>query len=191
MKMTLSSTNPPAGVKHAALGFDSGASWPGDQLVGYVPYDEADVTRLQNARSLANSYDAVLGVELPLGIAAGVNLFGRQGFPILYYVDAVTDDLAVFSYSIQIGSATRYRNPSVYQLDLQLSKPFRLGSAVLVIPQFDCFNLLDSHTVLQRSGFVGSYDATRSPAYDPCCGFNEVVETLSKRVFRGGVRITF
>jgi hypothetical protein len=59
-----------------------------------------------------------------------------------------------------------------------------------VIPQFDCFNLLDSHTVLQRGGFVGSYDATRDPAFDPRC-FNEVVETLSKRVFRGGVQIEF
>ena len=31
-------------------------------------------------------------VELPLAIRAGVNLFGRQGFPILYYVEAVTND---------------------------------------------------------------------------------------------------
>ena len=97
----------------------------------------------------------------------------------------------MFAYPIQIGPATSYRNPDVYQLDLQLSRPFRIGSAITVIPQFDCFNLLDSRTVLARSGFVGTYDATKSPAFDPCCGFNEPVETLSKRVFRGGVRIAF
>jgi hypothetical protein len=130
-------------------------------------------------------------VELPLGIAAGVNFFGRQGFPILYYVDAFTDDPAVFVYPIQIGSATDYRNPNVYQLDLQLSKPFRIGSAVTVIPQIDCFNLLGSRTVLARSGFVGTYNATLDPALDPSGGFNEVIEELSPRTFRGGVRVTF
>ncbi len=129
-------------------------------------------------------------VELPLGIAAGVNLSGRQGFPILYQVEAFTDDLAVFAYSIQIGSATRYRNPNVYQLDLQLSKAFRIGSRVIVIPQFDCFNLLDSRTVLERDGLVGSYDAAADTPFVPSDGFNAPSE-LSPRVFRGGVRVTF
>ena len=32
-------------------------------------------------------------VELPLGIAAGVNLFGRQGFPTPYFVEVATGDL--------------------------------------------------------------------------------------------------
>jgi hypothetical protein len=129
-------------------------------------------------------------VELPLGIGAGVNFFGREGFPILYSVDAVTND-PQFLYSIQIGPATRYRTPDVFQLDLQLSKAFRITPAVTVIPQFDLFNVLDSRTVLARSGSVGSYDATRDPAFESCCGFNEVLGELGKRVFRAGVRITF
>jgi hypothetical protein len=129
-------------------------------------------------------------VELPLGVAAGVNLFGRQGFPVLYFVEVATGDVKGNQPSIQIGPATRYRTPNVYVLDLQLSKAFRIGSAVRVIPEFDCFNLLNSHTVLQRGGDVGVYDAaTRTFDYFP--GFNAVFGTLSSRTFRGGVRIAF
>ena len=95
-------------------------------------------------------------VELPLGIAAGVNLFGRQGFPIAYFVEVATDDPKGNVPLIQIGPVTRYRTPNVYELDVQLSKAFRIGSAVTVIPEFDCFNLLNSHTVMGRNRTSGS-----------------------------------
>jgi len=130
-------------------------------------------------------------VELPLGVAAGVNFFGRQGFPTPYWVEVVADAPYFALPGIQIGPATRFRTPNVYELDFQLSRVFRIGTAVSVIPQFACFNLLDSHTVLQREGFVGTYDATLEPAFDKNPGFNAVSSTLSGRVYRGGVRIDF
>lgn len=130
-------------------------------------------------------------VQLPLGIAAGVNLFGRQGFPTPYFVEVFTEDLLFNVPQIQIGKATEDRTPNVYQLDLQLSRPFRIGSAVTVIPQFACFNLLDSRTVLQRDGFVGWYDVAVTPAFDDNDNFHAILETLSARTFRGGLRITF
>ena len=61
-------------------------------------------------------------------VQAGVNLFGRQGFPILYYVEAFTYDERESVPPLQIGSATDYRAPNVYQLDLQLSRDFSIGS---------------------------------------------------------------
>jgi hypothetical protein len=130
-------------------------------------------------------------VALPLGIEAGVNLFGRQGFPTPYGILVFTNDLRYSVPLIQIGPVTRYRTPNVYQLDLQLSKAFPIGSTVTVIPQFACFNLLNSRTVLARDGFVGTYDATVTPAFEPAPEFNAVAQILSNRVFRGGVRITF
>lgn len=131
-------------------------------------------------------------VELPLGIQAGLNLFGRQGFPILYWVEAVTNDTDFSRPAIQIGQATDYRTPNVYVLDLQLSRVFPIGSRVAVGPVLDCFNVLDSHTVLARNGFVGTYDATGAPAFDFVPDqFNAVVETLSGRTLRVGVRISF
>ena len=60
-----------------------------------------------------------------------------------------------------------YRTPNVYQLDLQLSRDFVIGSKVTVTPILACFNLLDSHTVLARDGCVGTYDAEASTVFEP------------------------
>ena len=129
-------------------------------------------------------------VELPLGVAAGVNFFGRQGFPTPYWIDVSADAPYYARPAIQIGPATRFRTPNVYELDFQLSKVVKIGP-VSVIPQFACFNLLDSRTVLQREGFVGAYDATATPAFDQNPQFDAVNSRLSGRVYRGGVRIDF
>jgi len=132
-------------------------------------------------------------VELPLGIQAGLNLFGRQGFPTPYYVEAVANDDPYFNRPlIQIGQATDYRTPNVYVLDLQLSKTFLIGSTVAVGPVIACFNVLNSHTVLARNGLAGTYDAGAAPAFSPNEEqFNQVVETLAGRTVRFGVRISF
>lgn len=129
-------------------------------------------------------------VELPLGVAAGVNLFGRQGFPIQYFVEVVTHDAEGNRPDILIGKATRYRTPDVYQLDLQLSKAFRIGSKVTVTPQVDCFNVFDSRTVLRRDGLAGTYDG-ETETFVGNGRFDRVDEVLSHRVFRGGVRVAF
>ncbi|MEO8430279.1 MAG: TonB-dependent receptor [Acidobacteriota bacterium] len=129
-------------------------------------------------------------VALPLGIEAGLNLFGRQGFSIPYWVEVVTGDSNFNRPGIQIGQATRYRAPDLYDLDLQIAKVFRIGS-LTVTPQIACFNLLDSRTVLQRDGFVGTYDPQETPDFRKNESFNAPIEALSKRVFRGGVRIEF
>jgi len=130
-------------------------------------------------------------VELPFGIAAAVNLFGRQGFPILYEVLVITPGTSFRDPTLLIGPATRYRNPNVYQLDLQLMKAFPIGSTIMVIPQVTCLNVLDSHTVLSREGFVGTYTTETQSLEVNTALFNVVSERLSPRVFRGGVRVTF
>jgi hypothetical protein len=81
--------------------------------------------------------------------------------------------------------------PGVYELDLQLSRPFVLGSRVTVEPTIACFNLTDSHTVLGRNQVAGSYDATEPQPFGPDKHFNGVWSTLGDRSIRGGVRISF
>ena len=134
-------------------------------------------------------------VELPLGIQAGLNLLGRQGFPTPHFVEAVTNDGYDSRPLIQIGQATDDRTPSVFVLDLQLSKAFLIGPRVAVVPVVACFNVLNSRTVLARDGFVGTYDPSQSPAFFPNTGkdgtFNQPIDTLSGRTVRGGVRISF
>ena len=130
-------------------------------------------------------------VALPLGIQAGLSLFGRQGFPTPYFVEAVANDPTGTRPLIQIGQATDYRTPNVYVLDLQLSKTFLVGSRVAIGPVIDCFNVLNSDTVLARRGFVGTYDAHSTPVFDLNSEFNQEVGRLSGRTFRFGVRISF
>jgi hypothetical protein len=130
-------------------------------------------------------------VELPLGLRAGVNFFGRQGFPTPYFIEAVTRDVLDSRPQIQIGGAADYRTPNVYILDLQLSRDFLIASRVAVGPVLDCFNVLGSRTVLSRDGFVGFYDAEQTPAFEPLDSFNRAVATLSGRTLRAGVRVSF
>ena len=120
-----------------------------------------------------------------------MNLFGRQGFPTPYFVDVFTNDPFESMPFIQIGPAARFRTPDVYVLDLQVSRVFRVGPSVTVIPQLACFNVLNSRTVLKREGQVGTYDASATPAFRKLPAFNDVSSTLSARVFRGGVRVEF
>jgi hypothetical protein len=130
-------------------------------------------------------------VQLPWGIEVAANFFGRQGFPIPYSVEVVTHDTRDSRPSLQIGQVTAYRLPDVFELDVHVERPFRIGSTVTISPAFDCFNMLNSHTVLQRSGRVGSYDAEGDPAFTQDPSFNAAGEVLSSRAFRGGVRISF
>jgi hypothetical protein len=130
--------------------------------------------------------------ELPLGIVAGANFFGRQGYPIVYHVTALTYQ-SNFMTDNQIGQVGAYRLPNVFLLDLHVQKPFHIGPKVTVSPTLDCFNAANSRTVLQRDGFVGAYDATitQAPAFGQNPNFNAPAEILSSRVFRGGIQITF
>jgi hypothetical protein len=130
-------------------------------------------------------------VELPLGVSAGLNFYGRQGFPIPYFVDVQTNDSGFNVYGLQVGKLEDHRLSNVYQLDLQLARAFQFGASVTVIPQFACFNVLDSHTVLDRNGRMGRYDTLLTPTFDPDPYFNGMFEEMRPRVFRGGLRVTF
>jgi len=127
---------------------------------------------------------------LPWGIAGGVNLFGREGFPAVYSVFVATgpEDSVYHESLLQIGPATRFRTPNVFTADLQLSRTLRLGG-VDITPTFDCFNLFNSRTILGRGGIVGSYDS--SAGFEQLDGFNTPYDILAPRVYRGGVRISF
>ena len=129
-------------------------------------------------------------VQLPLGIEAAGNLFGRQGFAQPYYVQVVTNDAFGTRTALQIGRVDAYRLPDVYQFDLHLERAFPIGP-VTVTPSVDCFNVINSHTALQRDGFAGSWNHGADQPFTPSPGFNAVGERLSDRTFRTGVRISF
>ena len=136
-------------------------------------------------------------VELPLGIEAGANLFGRQGFPLVSYVRTFANDTRDAILGIQIGPTASQRLSDVFDLDLHAEKTFRIGSALRVTPAIDCFNAADSRTVLSRSGNAGTYNAARATPFRPSTDengnptFHQPSELLNDRILRGGIRISF
>lgn len=115
---------------------------------------------------------------------AGFSINGREGYPILYgHAVRVTDGSTktVLAASPDIGSQ---RLEDVFQLDLRLSKDFRVGPVGLQVA-VDAFNVTDENTVLQRHpelvSSTGAQIATR----------NRIREQHSPRVFRVGARLTF
>ena len=129
-------------------------------------------------------------VQLPLGINTAANLYGRQGFPMIYFVDVNPNDGRT-APSIQIGPVTAYRLPNVILLDLHVERPFQIGSLITVSPELDCFNVANSHPVLSRDGRVGTYDLEANPVFQQNGNFNAAQSFVSSRVVRGGVRIAF
>jgi hypothetical protein len=156
---------------------------PGTNATG--PAVEGDI----NARWQFNVSGTV---QLPWEVLAGVNFFGRDGFPILYSFDAAITNDVQGGYSIQIGTAGSYRLAPVFQLDLQLSRVFRIGSTIALSPELACFNALNSSPVLGRSGRVGSFEVVNGvQVFSPDDFFNTAFGRLPGRIFRGGLRIAF
>ena len=142
-----------------------------------------------NAKWQFNASGTVL---LPLQILAAATFFGRQGFPTVYFARvSVKDKQGSYPVLLQIGDVGAYRNPDVYQLDLHLERAFRIGSRVSITPSLDCFNVADSHTVLQRVGLVGTYDAGGDTPFQQVKAFHQPAEQLSDRSFRLGARLSF
>jgi hypothetical protein len=132
---------------------------------------------------------------LPFGIAGGLNVLAREGFPAVYFVAVNTfrDGGAFYSSPVQIGDPTRYRTPKVFVADLQLEKTIRLGSRIAIVPTLACFNLFNQRTILGRGGYVGTYEDFEGSekTFFPQEGFNTPYDVLRSRVVRGGVRIAF
>ena len=98
---------------------------------------------------------------------AAANLFGRQGYPIVYFVQAFTGDAADSAPLLQIGQVGAYRLPDVFVLDLHVEKPFQIGSAVTISPDA---RLLQRGEQPHRASarrvrrVVRRYDSARTPS---------------------------
>src|SRR5262249_38479329 len=65
--------------------------------------------------------------QLPLGFNIAANFYGRQGYPIPYYVEVETGDgTPTSTKDVAVGKADDFRNKSVYQLDMRLEKTIPL-----------------------------------------------------------------
>jgi len=111
--------------------------------------------------------------------ALGVNVNSRQGYSIPYvYRQSTRDGTKLLMLTGE--DVSKYRLPTVTQLDLRVAKDIRFSRVGLTL-SIDGFNILNSNTILQR-------DVTRINAYGPS---DHVAEVLSPRVFRLGARLSF
>ena len=116
------------------------------------------------------------------GIDVGVSYIGRQGHATPYFRSLVPGSADATSESgknvLLVQDLESLRLPMVHLLDLRLSRPVRLA-AVRMRVDVDLFNLLNRATPLVRG-----YDL-RLPTFD------RVLETMSPRMIRIGVRYDF
>ncbi len=116
-----------------------------------------------------------LAPRRPWGFDVGVDLRGREGFPLPYAVPVVEVDGALRELQAT-ASVDSVRLDDVYLLDLRLEKDLRL-SALSATVSLDVFNLLDAGYVLERERQLTSPRADLAR------------ETLSPRVLRFGLRL--
>ena len=109
--------------------------------------------------------------ETRWGVDASFNISGRQGYPMPFYA-------AEGGRNLQAADLDEYRYPDVNVLDVGVRKTFPIDTVSVGIG-VDCFNLLQAQTTTQ----------VQTNLTMP--GAGQIMQTLSPRVARVGVRITF
>jgi hypothetical protein len=116
------------------------------------------------------------------GISAGGFARYQQGFPYVIFASIGDDSFGPFDAAVRnllaepIGDR-RYEN--IFTLDLNFQKVFDMGNAGRVTFAMDLFNVTNANNVIQRNRLLNSGT------------FNAIVENLSPRALRFGLRYSF
>jgi hypothetical protein len=131
--------------------------------------------------------------QLPLGFNLATNVYGRQGYPINWYitsVDAKANGGDGLSRNVVVSPADGDRYSSVFDMDLRLEKVMNITQTSTLTLSADCFNVTNTNTTLQVQNKLGAYSATTG-AFTPLASANTIREIISPRIFRFGVRVAF
>jgi hypothetical protein len=136
---------------------------------------------------LSSRYNAnVSGAyQAPFGINIGANLLYRQGYP--YVLRDTVSGLRGGTATVVLEEVGSRRFDNVYQLDLRVSKDFRILNLATINISADIFNATNERTILQRNGALfnnaGSDVSIQSG--------NRITEMQAPRVYRIGGKLTF
>jgi outer membrane receptor protein involved in Fe transport len=120
--------------------------------------------------------------QLPLGFTVAGNFFGRQGYPIAYWIsDTAVRDGSSRVYATSIDT---FRYGWVSQFDMRLEKNVPITSVISATLAVDCFNVFNTATVTQRNSRLNVSNATGT-------GTNSIQETQAPRILRFSGRVTF
>ena len=123
--------------------------------------------------------------QLPLGFNVAGNFYGRQGYPLPYFVTVVTDGSPLGLKNAAIGASDATRLDNLYQLDLRVEKTIGLfNNQANVTLSADLFNALNGNAILERRN-----DATEIAAGHGSA--NKIATIQSPRILRFGARLTF
>ncbi len=114
------------------------------------------------------------------GFNLAANLTGRQGYPQIYFerVTRGTINDGPFGVNVPVeASLTDDRLEDVHKVDFRIDKDFRWDTVGMTISA-ELFNAFNEANVLQRNGRVRRTNS------------DYVLETLSPRVFRMGLKFT-
>jgi hypothetical protein len=115
--------------------------------------------------------------QLPMNFNIASSVYGRQGYPINWFVrtigaDGYTRDVSVVSLDSQ-----RYKN--VYEVDLRLEKVVPITGASNVTLSADVFNVTNQGAILQEFNRLNRGNT------------GNIKELQSPRIWRFGARISF
>ena len=116
--------------------------------------------------------------QLPLGFNVAANVYGRQGYPILYFqrVAGLSDGI---SRDVVVVPADTFRYKNVYEFDLRGEKVVNISQTATLTLSVDVFNLTNENTVLQRNNRLAQGTT------------NTIREIQSPRILRFGARVAF
>ncbi len=116
--------------------------------------------------------------DRPWGFNVAANIFGREGYPLPYYLDVTTSDGQARDI-LAVNNVDDIRVDDILTVDLRLDKEFAASGNVSFTLGADVFNLLNENYTMQRERklLAGTADYLR--------------ETLSPRIFRLSARINW
>ena len=115
--------------------------------------------------------------QLPLNFNIAGSVYGREGYPINWYVRAVGDDGYVRDVAVSDLDSQRYKD--VFEVDLRLEKVIPITTTANVTLSADCFNVTNQNTILQEFNRLNRSNT------------GNIKEIQSPRIWRFGARISF
>ncbi len=116
--------------------------------------------------------------DRPWGFNVAANIFGREGYPLPYFLDITTSDGQARDL-LAVNELDDVRAEDILTVDLRLDKEFAASGNVSFTVGADVFNLLNENYTMQRERGLsrGSADFLR--------------ETLSPRIWRLSARVNW
>lgn len=118
--------------------------------------------------------------DRPWGFNVALNLNGRQGYPVPYFVRVVTGANQQFApYTVQLtDSPDEFRLDDIHMVDARVEKEFTFSDVGFTLG-VDVFNVFNESYILQRNHRIGQTTS------------DHVREISSPRVVRFGARLSF